>query len=205
MYTKAATRWGGHILKIFHVKLEISGLDFLDKNKTYILASNHASLFDIPIMFKTFDGFNFIIIYKKELEKIPILGSSLKHSPFIGIQRENSRNAMTSIQTTLDQMQDNDCPIIFPEGTRSEDGKLQTFKRGAFLLASKSMKPIVPIALIGSSDILPKGTLKIKTNSTVKVVINQPIENHSELDRIAEKKLMNDVYEIIKSTTEKNS
>jgi 1-acyl-sn-glycerol-3-phosphate acyltransferase len=204
-YTINATNWGSGILKIFNVALQIEGLESLKKNETYVLVSNHSSMFDIPILFKTFGGFNFIIIYKKELEKIPIFGSSLRHSPFVSINREDPRNAMGSIQTTLEQMSDNDCPIVFPEGTRSEDGKLQSFKRGAFLLASKSKKPIVPIAIIGSSDILPKGSFHVKGNSRVKVIINNPVENEKELDRISEKQLMSDVFNKIKSTIEENS
>jgi 1-acyl-sn-glycerol-3-phosphate acyltransferase len=201
-YRYFASNWGNGILRIFKVKLEIEGMEKLKKDQTYILASNHASLFDIPIMFSTFEGYNFVIVYKKELEKIPIFGRSLIVSPFIAIDREDPRNAMASIEKTLSQMEDNDCPIIFPEGTRSLDGNLQEFKRGAFLLASRSKKPIVPIAILGSANILRKGTLKVQSNIKVKVVINEPIENKSEMDRIAEKALLQDVFGKIKYSLE---
>jgi 1-acyl-sn-glycerol-3-phosphate acyltransferase len=199
-YRYFASQWGNNILNIFKVKLDVEGINQLKKDETYILASNHASLFDIPIMFSTFENYNFVIVYKKELEKIPLFGRSLIVSPFISIDREDPRNAMGSIEKTLGQMQDKDCPIIFPEGTRSLDGNLQEFKRGAFLLASRSKKPIVPIAIIGSNNILQKGTLKIQANTAVRVVINQPIENSREMDRIAEKALISEVFNKIKTS-----
>lgn len=197
-YRQNASVWGNRILKIFSVKMEINGLEHLQKDKTYILVSNHSSLFDIPILFSTFTGFNFVIVYKKELERIPIFGLSLKASPFIPIVREDPRKALQAIEKTLAQMDDNDCPIVFPEGTRSKDGNLGTFKRGAFMLASRSGKPIVPIAIVGSADILPKGSLKAKTNSLVNVVVNEPITYDEELDRNAEKELMTTVFNQIK-------
>jgi 1-acyl-sn-glycerol-3-phosphate acyltransferase len=203
-YRTQAIFWGSNILRIFGIKLEISGLDLLIPDNTYIFASNHCSLFDIPVMFSAFRDHNYVIMYKQELEKIPIFGSSLKVSPFISVDRADPRNAMASIEKTLQQMKDRDCPIIFPEGTRSEDGQLQVFKRGAFLLASRSKKPIVPIAIIGTADILRKGTLDIKDKRLVKVVINHPIENTIEMDRKAEKALMDKVHDIIADTINNN-
>lgn len=203
-YRNDASIWGNRILNIFSVELKIKGLENLKKDTTYILVSNHSSLFDIPILFSTFTGFNFVIVYKKELEKIPIFGLALKASPFIPIVREDPRKALQAIEKTLSQMEDNDCPIVFPEGTRSKDGNLGTFKRGAFMMASRSGKPIVPISIIGSADILPKGSLKVKTNALVKVVIKKPITYDKELDRVAEKELMATVYNQIKTNIEDN-
>ncbi len=197
-YRKNAVNWSKKILNIFNVRINSIGLENLDSKQTYILAANHSSLFDIPILFVTFKDFNFIIIYKKELEKIPIFGRSLKVSPFVSINRSEPREAMKSIEQTLAQMSENDCPIIFPEGTRSENGELGEFKRGTFLLASKSLKPIVPIAIVGSSGILPKGSFAVKANSEVTVKIYPPIENSGISDRLKEKELMQKVYEQIK-------
>jgi len=203
-YRRDASIWGDRILKIFSVKTEVSGLENLSKDNTYILVSNHSSLFDIPILFSIFSGFNFVIVYKKELEKIPIFGLSLKASPFISIVREDPRKALQAIEKTLSQMEENDCPIVFPEGTRSKDGNLGSFKRGAFMMASRSHKPIVPIAIIGSADILPKGSLKVKSNSLVKVIIEKPITYDKVSDRVAEKELMATVYNQIKTNIENN-
>jgi 1-acyl-sn-glycerol-3-phosphate acyltransferase len=203
-YRKNAARWSSAILRIFSVSVESVGIEKLDKGSTYIFASNHSSLFDIPILFYSLRKLNYIIIYKKELEKIPIFGWSLKVSPFISIDRAVGRNAMASIEKTLEQMKDNDCPIIFPEGTRSQDGKLQDFKRGAFLIASRSSRPIVPITIIGSSKILPKGSLAVKSKNAVKVIISNPIKNKVINNRMAENELMEKVHDIIMVTLEEN-
>ncbi|MFC2130924.1 lysophospholipid acyltransferase family protein [Bacteroidota bacterium] len=204
-YSKNANCWGANVLRVFGINVDVKGLNHLTPGKTYILASNHSSLLDIPVMFSTFREHNYIIIYKTELEKIPLFGKSLKVSPFVSIDRSDARNAMASIEKTLEQMKGKDCPIIFPEGTRSEDGKLQSFKRGAFLLASRSKKPIVPIAIIGTSDIVRKGTLDVKSRGKVKVIINPPIENSTDMDRVAEKALMEKVHNIIKESIDNNS
>jgi len=203
-YRKNATKWATLVNRIFNITIDVQGLENLNKKDTYIFASNHQSLLDIPILFQSLKDFNYVIIYKKELEKLPVFGYNLKISPFISIDRADPRNAMASIETTLNQMNDNDAPIIFPEGTRSFDGKLGEFKRGAFLIASRSKKPIVPITVIGSAQVLPKHTLKIKTKSTVKVIINFPISNSNIMDRNDERALMNKVYSIIKLSFEEN-
>jgi len=204
-YWRNSTKWATLMLKVFNIQVDIIGLENLNKNGTYIFSSNHQSLLDIPILFFVLKDFNYIIIYKKELEKVPVFGRNLVISPFVSVDRADPRNAMASIEATLNQMKENDCPIIFPEGTRSKDGKLADFKRGAFMLASRSKKPIVPIAIIGSSDVLPKGTLRIKTKSTVKVIINAPVENNGESGRSDEKVLMSKVHSIIKESIEKNT
>lgn len=203
-YRTNASNWGRRMLKVFGVSLDIRGIENLNKDTTYIFASNHASLFDIPILFYGLKDFNFVIMYKQELEKVPIFGWSLKVSPFISVKRSDPRNAMASIEQTLSQMADKDCPIIFPEGTRSYDGKLSSFKRGAFMLASRSKNPIAPIAIIGSNDILKKGTLSVKTHSIVKIVLCPPVEQTGTNDRQGEKQLMEKVHSIIKVAIEQN-
>jgi len=197
-YRRNAVKWSERILDVFKVRVEVQGLEELEVGKTYILVANHSSLFDIPVLFTVFKNFNFIIVYKRELERIPIFGLSLKVSPFVSIDRSDARSAMKSIEETLAKMSENDCPIIFPEGTRSADGSLGSFKRGAFLLASMSLKPIVPVAISGSSKILPKGSFNVKANSIVNVRVFPPIENSKPLDRVGEKELMNKVFEQIK-------
>ncbi len=175
-YLKNAVAWSKFILKTFKINLKVRGLENLNPNETYIFASNHSSYFDIPILFYALKQFRFAIIYKKELEKIPAMGQALKVSPFIPVERFSLRGALESVEKTLSLMKENDSPIIFPEGTRSKDGKLGKFKRGAFLIASRSKKPIVPIAIKGASDILPRGSFDVKMNSEAEVVIGKPIE-----------------------------
>ena len=190
-----ARRWSKAILNAAGVELNIYGQEKLDKNQTYIYVTNHSSLFDIPIVIASLND-NVRIMYKRELEKYPVFGYSLKRSPFIPVTRSNPKNAMGSIQEAIDIIKANESVIMFPEGTRSKDGKLGNFKRGAFMLASRSCKPIVPVAIIGSASILPSGSLFLNKGK-ISVIIDNPITNDAELSRNEENDLMNFVHERI--------
>jgi 1-acyl-sn-glycerol-3-phosphate acyltransferase len=193
-----STRWSFFLLKLFNVRVTVTGYDQLSPDQTYIFASNHSSLFDIPILFNTLKH-NYVIIYKRELEKIPLFGRILKFSPFIAVDRDDPRNAMNSIDTALSTLDKNVSVIIFPEGTRSEDGKLGSFKRGAFLIASRSGKPIVPVTVNGSSLIMPARTFKVQ-GGDIKVILDNPIENNGNLSKVEEKAMM----ELVRNRIESN-
>jgi len=191
-----AKRWAEKILKVSRVGIEIDMDSGVRNDLSYIFVSNHSSMFDIPVLLTSLPG-NVGIIYKKELEKILIFGWGLKRSPFIAIERSDPRKAMSSIDEAVKSIKDGASVIVFPEGTRSKDGQLSSFKRGAFLLAARAGKPIVPVTVIGSSRILPAGS-RIFRGSTVKVVLGKPIVNNDDISRLEEKALMNNVHEIIK-------
>ncbi len=197
LFYKKAKQWAERILKISKVSIEIERDSGLRDDSSYIYVSNHSSMYDIPVLLSSLPG-NVKIIYKKELEKTPIFGWGLKRSPFIAIERSDPRRAMSSIDEAVKSIKDGVSVIVFPEGTRSKDGQLSSFKRGAFLLAARAGKPIVPVTVIGSSQILPAGARKFR-NSTVRVVIGKPIANKDDITRLEEKALMNDVHGIIKS------
>lgn len=181
-------KWSRRLLNYIGVKLNIFGLDNIDKTQTYIFISNHSSLFDIPILFLTIPV-NTRIIYKKELEKIPIFGYMLRKSPLISVQREDPRKAFESIQKSIDSIKENVSVIIFPEGTRSRNGELGEFRRGAFNLATRSGKLIVPITIIGSNIIMPKGKYSINSGE-VTVIFNPPLEPPQNPTAKEEKEMM---------------
>ena len=187
--------WAGRILCISGISLKIRGEENIQPNETYIFASNHSSQFDIPILFKAINA-ELRIIYKKELEKIPIFGWQLKKSKFIAVERNDPRNAMKSIDEAAAIIKQNINVIIFPEGTRSINGRVSDFKRGAFLLAYKSGKPIIPVTIIGSNQILPKGRLYFEPKK-VEVIIHPPVYYPSESNKTDEKKLMDTVRNTI--------
>ncbi len=193
-------RWAKHIVNNSRMNLEIIGKENLDPNESYIYISNHTSMFDIPILIYGL-GDDIRMIYKQELEKIPVFGYALKKSPFIPIVREDPRKAMQSIQTAVEEINAGSSIVIFPEGTRSANGELGDFKRGAFMLASKAERPIVPITLVDAWKVYHKPTKNI-IPTKVKVIIGKPIENKGKHDRIAENKLMKSVHEVIKNNLE---
>ncbi|ROL57427.1 1-acyl-sn-glycerol-3-phosphate acyltransferase [Bacteroidetes/Chlorobi group bacterium Naka2016] len=189
--------WAKRLLFFSGVKVESNGIENISLDKSYVFVANHSSYFDIPSVFVAIPN-NLRIMYKKELESIPIFGLYLKKSDFIAIEREEAVSARTSLSQALDLIQKDVSILIFPEGTRSHDGKLQEFKRGAMYLAIKSGKPIVPVTIVGANNILPKGKFFFKTGK-VKVIIGKPLEVVINPSKSEINKLIDEIRSIISS------
>ncbi|MFM8437506.1 MAG: lysophospholipid acyltransferase family protein [Candidatus Kapaibacterium sp.] len=159
--------WCRHVLSLSGVRVRGEGMENLDASASYIYVANHASLFDIPALQVALPG-NVRIMYKKELQKIPFMGWALRYSSFIPIVREKARDAMNTVNATVETIRNDDSSLmIFPEGTRSEDGDIGKFKRGAFIVALQSGKPLVPVAICGSFDVLSKHSLRFRKGEIV--------------------------------------
>jgi len=197
-----ARNWGKKMVKIASIQLDIHGIENIKSDENYIFVANHSSLFDIPILQATIPN-PFRIMYKKELEKVPFFGLVLKKSPYIVIDRDESKNAMESLNQAIAAIKTGTSVLIYPEGTRSKDGKLQEFKRGAFFMASRAAKPIIPVTIIGTSKILPKGSLEFN-EGVIKIIFNPPIEIQSNINRLQEKELMSNIHNILKTQLENN-
>lgn len=195
-YFSLAKQWSSALLYCAGVTVTIKGLDHLQGLDSRIYIVNHTSYFDIPILLASLPD-NVRIMYRRNLEKIPFLGWSMKASPFIAIDRDDPRNAMKSIQEAIAAVQSGESVIVFAEGTRSKDGRLGLFKRGAFLLAARSKKPIIPIALIGAHSIMPKSGIFFKPGHTT-LSIQEPFPSLQQEDKQAEKILMEAVHESIR-------
>jgi len=200
-FHKAANNWAKNILRIAGIKVIIEGIKPKDNGQSYIFISNHSSLWDIPILLH---GTNCkaSIVYKKELEKVPIFGWSLKKSPFIAVDRGNPRNAMNSIEEATKSIKAGTSIIVFPEGTRTIDTKMIPFKRGAFLIASKSGNPIIPLTIVGSGE-LSNGGLFFKPKP-VKLIFHPIIENEKNWNKVKEKEMLENIYNIISRPLEKS-
>ena len=166
--------FGSVILFIAGVKVAVTGSERLNKNDNYIFISNHASYFDIPILMLAIPN-NVRFIYKNSLTKIPLLGWGMYLGGYIPIDRDNVRKAMKDLKKAAKRIVNGISVVIFPEGTRSEDGTLGEFKRGMFVLADEAKVALVPTTIIGSNNILPRSKFEIKSGR-VKVVFNNPIE-----------------------------
>jgi 1-acyl-sn-glycerol-3-phosphate acyltransferase len=195
VFYNQSRRWANLLLKICNVNIVIIGSEHLKEGETYIYASNHSSLFDIPVILSALKD-NIRIMYKKELEKIPILGWCLKVSPYISVNRSDPRDAMSGLEESLNSIREDVSVVIYPEGTRSKDGSLGSFKRGAFFLASRSGKPIVPIAIIGTNKILPSRSFEF-SRGDVKIIIHKPLTISHTVERKEERQLMDSVRNTI--------
>ena len=153
--------WGPGLLWVGGVKLKIEGLENLTLKEPAIYISNHASYFDIPTLFK---GIPIPIYFlaKKELKKVPFLGWAIWAAGMIFIDRSNREAAYKSLKDAGKLIRNGKNILSFPEGTRSVDGKLKTFKKGTFVLALQENIPIVPIGLLHTYDIMPSGSSHIE-------------------------------------------
>jgi 1-acyl-sn-glycerol-3-phosphate acyltransferase len=150
---------------------------------------------DIPAVMVALDG-NVNIVFKKSLTYIPVWGWALRFGPFIMIDRSNIRDAMQSIERAVQSIRKGHSVILFAEGTRTTDGKLQPFKRGAFSLAVKARVPVVPLTINNTFGIMPKGSLNVKPTD-ISVVLEKPIYTEGLDGKNGELKLMKQVHKAI--------
>lgn len=183
------------LLRVASVRVEMHGQQHLGATKRYVYVANHSSLFDIPIVLATVPD-NIRIMYKRELNKIPVFGWCLALSPFIAVDRGDGRDAMAKLDAAVASMRDGTSVLIFPEGTRSSDGNLGEFKRGAFVLAARSGKPLVPLAILGSANILPARKVRL-SKGLVRVEVGEPMHMQGTT-RADEMKMLADVHSIIR-------
>jgi 1-acyl-sn-glycerol-3-phosphate acyltransferase len=173
VHLNVAVPWARVILKVCGVKVSAEGLENIQENVPVIFMANHVSYFDIfALLARLPVDFRFIV--KQELMGIPILGHAMKKAGYIGIERKDPRKALKSVQEAAKRIKNGASVLIFPEGTRSSDGALQSFKPGGFHLTLKSGCDIVPVTIIGSRDIVPKGSWIINRGS-IRLVVSQPI------------------------------
>ncbi|MBA25470.1 MAG: hypothetical protein CMG48_04535 [Candidatus Marinimicrobia bacterium] len=154
--------WSKILIFFSGVKIKIIGLENLKKDKNYIFASNHESNFDIPLIFSSIN-LHLVSIAKKELKKIPIFGWAMKSGQHIFIDRFNKIEALNSLKLAKNSIIKNPRSIIiFPEGTRSFDGKIKQFKKGGLSIAFDLEMDVVPIAVCGTRNVLKRGSIFIK-------------------------------------------
>lgn len=166
--------WGRIILALAGVRVRVEGLEHITPKQPYIFAANHQSQFDIFAMQGYFD-FDFRWMAKKELFQVPLFGPAMRLAGYIAIDRSHGREALKSLHLAAERIASGTSVILFPEGTRSVDGRLQPFKTGGMVLAIKSGVPLVPVAISGTHAVLPKGKLLARPGRVV-IRVGTPIE-----------------------------
>jgi 1-acyl-sn-glycerol-3-phosphate acyltransferase len=166
--------WGKVALLANRVKVKVEGLEHLTGKGPYIFMSNHQGSYDI-FAFLGHLPFQFKWLAKKELFSIPFFGWVISAAGYISIDREGTRETVKAMNEAARKIREGMSIVIFPEGSRSPDGLIQPFKKGGFTLAIKSKVPIVPIAIAGSRDIMPKDKLTASSGK-IRMRIDHPID-----------------------------
>lgn len=153
-----ARAWAKSLLMVSGVRVNIEGLEHLDPNGSYVIASNHLSYMDTPVVLANIPV-QFRFLAKRGLFKIPFLGTHLGQAGHIPVPREDPRASVKTMQQAAEVIQKRRISmLIFPEGGRSHDAILGTFKEGAAYIAIRAGVPILPVALIGTNHVLPFGS-----------------------------------------------
>ncbi len=155
------------------VKVEVVGLEHLEANQPYIFTPNHQSFIEVPL-FVTFLGRNPGYLAKKEVFKYPIFGTGIRLMKVIPVDRSNSPAAVESARLATKYIREGKSYMVYPEGTRSPDGKMLPFKKGAFIMAIEAGVPVVPVTVSGATRVMPKGEFKVFP-ATVRVTVHEPI------------------------------
>lgn len=174
-------------------KYEISGLENIEKNKTYIIVANHQSLADI--LFMNLLNINFKYVAKIELFKIPIFGQTLRLVGYIPLKRGNKESIEKCILKTKEWLRKDVSILFFPEGTRSKTGEIGKFKSGAFRMAKEEKINILPVTICGTKDLIAKHSWKAN-KAFVKMVVQKPIQ-YSEIEYTEYDKIKDDVRSMI--------
>lgn len=166
--------WGRVICYVFLVKVKIHGIEKLNPNISSLIVANHQSIFDIFVIYGWLPHI-FKWIMKAELRKIPFIGPACAAAGHIFIDRSNPIAAKKCLDVAEQQLKNGVSVVIFPEGTRTKNGKLGTFKKGAFRLATDLSLPIVPVTIKGSIDRMRRSSANI-TPGTIEVFFHDPID-----------------------------
>ena len=154
--------WSWLIMKTIQSPVKVTGLNKIDTSKPHVYAVTHASALDIPVLY-VYLPFQFRILFKKELLSYPIVGWHLRRSGQVCIDQQSPTRSIAHIRSAVKSLQGGMPLVIFPEGGRTPDGEVKPFMPGAFYLAIKAQADIVPVALIGTYELLPMNTYHIKS------------------------------------------
>ncbi len=160
----AVAKWAMELgLRVLGIRVEVCGREAVDKKARHVFMANHLSFIDGPLLFRLIPQ-SARVILKKSIFRIPVLGLGMRYVGFVPVDRKGIRGGRKSIETAARLMREHGYSyLLFPEGTRSRDGRLQGFRRGGFFLAIEAGAPIVPISISGTFALMPKGSMSAKS------------------------------------------
>jgi 1-acyl-sn-glycerol-3-phosphate acyltransferase len=164
--------WGRALLRLFRIDVEVAGGDNVPPGPA-VYAANHSSTIDIFVVFG-FLPVDFRIVFKHSVGFIPILGWSIRLGGHVPIDRSHPFRARKSLERAARRIASGTNVVVFPEGTRSPDGRVRRFRRGSFRLAIEAAVPVVPVSIVGVKALVPRGIPSVRPG-TVRVVIHPPV------------------------------
>lgn len=170
-------QWASQLLKIIKLRFDVINPEVCQypPGRCVILMCNHSSLYDIPLVITALPG-SIRMLAKRELFQVPIWGAAMNKAEFLSIDRKNRFQAIKDLQLAKAKMQDGIILWIAPEGTRSDSGRLLSFKKGGFILAIETGAIIIPVGIRGASNVLPARTLQFNLNQQAQLHLGQPID-----------------------------
>lgn len=194
--------WSRLLLAVTGVRIRVEGLEALVPGTTYVFVSNHQSIYDIPVVFWSLP-YQLRIIAKESLGSFPFLGWHLRRTGHLLVDRHNPDRA-SILRRWAELVTEGLSLIIFPEGTRSEDGRVGRFKAGSFLLALEAGLPVVPLSIVGSRFVMARGRLAVQPGD-VMLIVHPPITTRGRVevpDVEDARALASEVREIISARVE---
>ncbi|HEY3497924.1 MAG TPA: lysophospholipid acyltransferase family protein [Polyangiaceae bacterium] len=168
--------WSRALVRYARIGIEVSGLENAAGDEAFVVMSNHQSLYDIPVLFQALRPRRLRMVAKSELFRVPIWAGAMRAAGFVEVDRGNRIAAMRSLERAREAIRAGTSIWIAPEGTRSETGELGAFKKGGFHLASGAGARILPVALTGTSRILPAKGTRVSDDVSVRVVVLPPVD-----------------------------
>ena len=169
-----AATWARVCAFLTPMRVNVEGAEHAQRDRSYVVASNHQSQYDILVIYGWLK-LDLKWVMKAELRKLPAIGVGCEKAGHIFVERRNPKQAAQAITEALARLGDGIGILFFPEGTRSPDGHLLPFKKGAFRTAIDQQLPLLPVTLVGTREILPARTLRLFPG-TARMVIHPPIE-----------------------------
>jgi len=186
---KVSSLWGRWLCILNGIQVDVEGLEYIRQDQAQILVANHQGYFDIFAL-SGFLPLQIRWVAKSSLFKIPFVGWSIAASGYIPVDRSNRKKSYQAFLATIEKLKAGNSIVIFPEGTRSEDGKIGPFKKGGLLLSVRSGAPLVPVTLLGTGSIIKKGSGIIRPGR-IQIIISPPISSQAVKDEREENVLRN--------------
>jgi 1-acyl-sn-glycerol-3-phosphate acyltransferase len=168
-------QWSGSIVQRAEIELRVEGREHAPPGESFVLMSNHQSLYDVPVIYQALQR-RIRMVAKKELFMVPVWGKAMHRAGFISLDRSDREKSRQTLLASSTVLHEGTSIWIAPEGTRSRNGELGPFRKGGFHLALQSGSRILPITIIGTRKVLPAKGAKITSGCAVRVVIHEPID-----------------------------